>query len=153
MAREPAFVPPSAETMPEAPSSARPIERDAERLAKASRGHQAPDSKVPSADVKAQGADEVALMQRVNRALARGDAAWALALLRQLDVEVPQGRLLEERAAGGAIARCMLNRGVGPAELTRYTQLYPSSVHLARVSRVCTEPGNEIGPQPSDDSP
>jgi hypothetical protein len=153
MAREPASVQPSAEATPEASSAARPREGDAGRPAKAARGRQAQASKVQDADGKAQKADEVALMQRVNRALARGEAAWALALLRQIDVEVPRGRLLEERAAGGAIARCMLNPRVGTAELTRYTQLYPSSVHWPRVSRVCTEPDPKIRPQPSSDAP
>jgi hypothetical protein len=123
---------PSSEASPRVASRARSLDSDAGRPTKAPR-RQEPHERA--------GADEVALMQRVNRALARGEAAWALALLRQLDLEVPQGRLLEERAAGGVIARCLLDPRVGAVELARYTQQYPSSVHLARVSQVCTAPG------------
>jgi hypothetical protein len=130
--RPAAVEPPSFETVPRVSSAAGPLDGDAGRPAKASRRAEPVEPEAP---------DEVALMQRVNRALARGEAAWALALLRQLELEVPQGRLLEERAAGGAIARCLLDPRVGATELARYTQQYPSSVHLARVSQVCTAPG------------
>lgn len=86
----------------------------------------------------ARALDEVAMMQRVNRALARGEAAWALSLLRQLDLELPRGRLLEERAAGAAIARCLLDAAVGESELAGYAERFPGSVHLPRVSQICT---------------
>jgi hypothetical protein len=129
--RPAAAEPPSSETVPRVSSAAGPLDGDAGRPTKASRRAEPVESEAP---------DEVALMQRVNRALARGEAAWALALLRQLELEVPKGRLLEERAAGGAIARCLLDPRVGATELARYTQQYPSSVHLARVSQVCTAP-------------
>jgi hypothetical protein len=122
----------------QAPTRSRPATLDAGRRAKAV-AHEPHEP-------RAAGADEVALMQRVHRALSRGEASWALALLRQLDAEVPGGRLLEERAAGSAIARCMLEPQSGAEVLARYTTLYPSSVHSTRVSLACGEP---IPPPPA----
>ena len=129
------------EATPRSPRSPKAVRSDA--------GHstQAPARREPN-EPAVQAADEVELMQRVNRALVRGEAGWALALLRQLDHDVPHGRLLEERAAGGAIARCMLAPQTGSEELARYTELYPISVHTTRVARVCTAPVSHPGAAP-----
>jgi hypothetical protein len=132
--RAPAPLPPATEAALEA----LPEGSGAAPLARADAGHTARAPRRERRAPAAQGPDEVALMQRVNRALARGEAAWALSLLRQLDVEIPRGRLLEERAAGGAIARCLLDPSVAATELARYAERHPDSVHLPRVSQVCT---------------
>jgi hypothetical protein len=127
----------------EAPVEALPEGSGAAPSARVDAGHAARTPRRERRAPVVQGPDEVALMQRVNRALARGEAAWALSLLRQLDLEIPHGRLLEERAAGGAIARCLLDPRVAASELARYAERHPNSVHLPRVSQVCTPPGRE----------
>jgi hypothetical protein len=81
--------------------------------------------------------DEIFLVQRVQRALAQHDPKLALVLLDKLDAEIPRGRLLEERAAGRAIAVCMSDPSRVAATHTRFTLLYPNSVHLARVNATC----------------
>ena len=82
-------------------------------------------------------ADEVVWVQRVQKALAHGEARLALGLLRELDGQIPVGRLTEERFAGRAIARCMLQPETGRRELHLFTQRYPTSVHLARITSTC----------------
>lgn len=81
--------------------------------------------------------DEIFLVQRVQRALAQHDSKLALALLDKLDAELPRGRLLEERAAGRAIAVCMSDPSRGAAAHKRFTLVYPQSVHHARVTAIC----------------
>ena len=86
-------------------------------------------------------------MKRVQRALGRDEPAWALALLQQLDEQVPGGRLLEERAAGRAIANCSIDPTSGQEELRRFSSGYPRSVHLSRVTQVCTPGGGKSDPR------
>lgn len=81
--------------------------------------------------------DEVMWVQRVRKALARNEAQLALALLRELDIEVPSGRLGEERAAGRAIAYCMIGQATSKHEAEAFAARYPNSVHLSRVKLVC----------------
>lgn len=83
--------------------------------------------------------DEVTWVLRVRKALARGEPQLALGLLRELDVKVPKGRLGEERAAGRAIARCLLQPTTGAAESESFVSRYPSSIHLGRVTRSCSK--------------
>lgn len=90
----------------------------------------------------ASGPDEVEFVRRAQRALARKEPTLALGLLKQLDEQLPKGRLLEERYAGKAIARCMLNPSEGPEVQRSFTRRYPQSVHGERVTRVCL--GNDV---------
>jgi hypothetical protein len=82
-------------------------------------------------------ADELLLVQRVQRALARREPSLALALLSELDTHIPNGRLLEERAAGKAIALCMHSSPRAAMSLERFKRQFPDSVHLPRVVSTC----------------
>jgi hypothetical protein len=83
--------------------------------------------------------DEVEQVRRVRRALSHRDAALALLLLDQLDRAVPNGRLMQERDAGRAIARCIQEPRSGAATRAAFEHRHPASVHQARVSSVCKE--------------
>lgn len=86
---------------------------------------------------KSDGDDEVLWVQRVRKALAKGEAQLALALLHELDVKIPAGRLAEERAAGKTLGRCMLRPHDGASEVQKFASQYPDSVHLPRVTHSC----------------
>lgn len=97
------------------------------------------DVATPTVAAPAGDEDEVTWVLRVRKALARGEPQLALGLLRELDVKVPKGRLGEERAAGRAIARCLLQPATSATERESFVARYPSSIHLARVTRSCSE--------------
>jgi hypothetical protein len=81
---------------------------------------------------------EVSALRAIERALRDGQPGLALALLRELDRAVPEGRLVEEREATAAIARCALDQvpfGVGLAE--DFGARHPGSVYLERVEQAC----------------
>jgi len=96
-------------------------------------------SVAPSAAASGRAAfdEEVIQLRRVQRALREGNARLALALLDDLDRAVPQGRLGEERAAAGVMARCAL--GVGPPSVVAddFAKRFPNSVYAARVQQAC----------------
>lgn len=54
--------------------------------------------------------DEVAFVRRAQKALRNGDAAWALALMRTLDEQLPRGALLTERNVTRVLALCQMGR-------------------------------------------
>lgn len=86
---------------------------------------------------------EVRALRAVERALRDGDPRLALALLRQLDRDVPKGKLVEERQATAVIARCSAGDvpfGVNLAE--DFAGDYPDSVYLGRVEQSC-----QLGPR------
>jgi hypothetical protein len=81
---------------------------------------------------------EVSALRAIERALRDGQPGLALALLRELDRAVPEGRLVEEREATAAIARCALDQvpfGVDLAE--DFGARHPGSVYLERVLQAC----------------
>jgi hypothetical protein len=80
----------------------------------------------------------VRALRGVERALRDRQPGLALALLRQLDRAVPDGKLGEEREATSAIARCALGTvplGVDLAE--DFADRHPDSVYLKRVEQAC----------------
>jgi hypothetical protein len=81
--------------------------------------------------------DEVAEVREVQRALAARDPAQALKLLANLDKELPKGRLLEERAAGRAVAHCMKAPSQAPVAYGLFVDQFPRSVHETRVRMAC----------------
>jgi hypothetical protein len=81
--------------------------------------------------------DEVEWVQRVQRALAKGEPQLALALLRRLDEALPDGRLLEERRAADVLARCEISADGGRARAAAFAQDFARSVHLARIRAAC----------------
>lgn len=83
-------------------------------------------------------AKEVTALRAIERALREGEPALAFALLERLDREVPNGKLLEEREATAAMARCALGRapfGVNLAE--DFAARHPASVYRERVEATC----------------
>ena len=85
--------------------------------------------------------EEVRALRAVERALREGSPGLALALLGELDRAVPDGHLMEERAATAAIARCSLGQapfGVDLAET--FDDQHPGSVYVKRVRQACGKP-------------
>jgi hypothetical protein len=86
---------------------------------------------------------EIALLERIERAIRAGEGALALALLDQLEREFPTSSLNEERAAARVLARCTEARTAGPAERAaahaRAEQFLSqsSSVYADRVRELC----------------
>lgn len=81
---------------------------------------------------------ELRAVRSAERALRGGNPGMALALLRELDRTIPEGRLVEERQALAAIARCQQGDvpfGVDPAE--DFAAHHPGSVYRARVEQSC----------------
>ena len=85
---------------------------------------------------------EVRALRAVERALRDADPRLALAILQQLDRDVPQGKLVEERRATSVIARCSAGDvpfGVDLAE--DFASDHPESVYLGRVEQSCQRRG------------
>jgi len=84
-------------------------------------------------------AKEVAALRGIERALRDGQPGLALALLQELDRAVPDGKLVEEREATAAIARCALGRvPLGVDLVDDFAEHHPDSVYLKRVEQSCT---------------
>lgn len=95
---------------------------------------------------------EVSALRAIERALRDRQPGLALALLRELDRVVPEGRLVEEREATAAIARCALDQVPFGVDLGEdFGARYPDSVYLERVAQACARrangEGREGGPQ------
>jgi hypothetical protein len=83
---------------------------------------------------------EVRALRNVERALRNGNPGLALAFLQELDRQVPNGHLAEERDAAGTLARCA--RGDHPFGVNlaaEFTDRHPGSVYGARVAQACRE--------------
>jgi len=87
---------------------------------------------------------EIKTLRIVERALRNREPSRALELLTQLDRDVAQGQMLEERAAARAVASCEARAAastVDRAELMQivleFSQHYPASVYFARVRKTC----------------
>lgn len=80
---------------------------------------------------------EVRLMKTVERALREGDPGRALRGLDQLDQEVPQGSLGEERLAASVIARCRLGLGSRAKLIEEFSSQYANSGYAQRVQTSC----------------
>jgi len=85
-------------------------------------------------------AREIEALRSVERALRDERPGLALALLRELDRTMPEGKLTEERRATAAIARCASGEvplGLDLAE--EFGSDYPDSVYRERVDEACSE--------------
>jgi len=83
---------------------------------------------------------EIEALRSVERALRDGTPGLALALLRELDRTLPEGKLTEERRATAAIARCA--SGAVPLGLDLAKEFgsdYPDSVYRERVEEACAQ--------------
>jgi hypothetical protein len=94
---------------------------------------------------------EVRALRNAERALRDGNPGLALAFMQELDRQVPNGQLAEERDAAGTLARCA--RGEHPFGVNlaaEFTERHPGSVYRARVDQACTETDS---PAPGDSPP
>ena len=87
---------------------------------------------------------EIKALRFVERALRNREPHNALARLAQLDREVPDGQMREERAAARVMARCeeralkgSLARADVMQRVLEFSQQYPASVYFARVRQTC----------------
>jgi hypothetical protein len=81
---------------------------------------------------------EVRALRNAERALRDGNPGLALAFLAELDRQVPNGQLAEERDAAATTARCA--RGDHPFGVNMaddFAQRHPASVYRARVEQAC----------------
>ena len=85
-------------------------------------------------------AKEIEALRAVERALRDGRPGLALALLHELDRAVPDGKLVEERQATAAIARCASGSiPLGTAPAADFAASYPTSVYRDRVEQACAQ--------------
>ncbi len=81
---------------------------------------------------------EVRALRSVERALRDQQPRLALALLRELDAAVPDGKLREEREATSTIARCLADEMPFGVNLARdFAEHHSGSVYLRRVEQAC----------------
>jgi hypothetical protein len=80
---------------------------------------------------------ELAAVRRMDLALREGKPSLALSILDQLDREVPEGALLEERLAGFVMARCEVGLGSRAALLSEFERQHAGSMYLERVRKHC----------------
>jgi hypothetical protein len=93
---------------------------------------------------------EVALLERIDRAIRGGEANLALALLTELDQTVPEPALRHERAAARLLARCVAARdGSSSARQQARTNAHrflgrnATSVYADRIRSACALEGTD----------
>ncbi len=88
---------------------------------------------------------EVRALRNAERALREGHPGLASAFLDDLDRDVPEGKLREERAALRTIARCMAgDQPFGVDLVEDFSQSFPDSTYRARIEQACarTDPAH-----------
>lgn len=114
-----------------------------ERGSRAARSVEAKNPPRVAAPPEADGlAREVALLQRVERAIRAEEGELALALLQEHEQSYPASTLREERAAARVLAACVARQGSEPsararADAQRYLGERASSVYADRVRTLC----------------
>ncbi len=137
---QPELAAPAPEPQPE-PSVVEPalLEEAAPREAtsepsETKKSRKAARASVPSADTIGE---EMALLRSASEALARGDEAAALVVLRTHAKRYPRGSLREERDGLRAIAECTRDQTPSQEFAQRFTRQYPNSVLASRVIAAC----------------
>lgn len=87
-------------------------------------------------------ADELALMQAISTALAKGHSAKVLGLVADHRRDFPHGQFIEERNAAEARALCRNGKPTGKIQkgqlkAEQFTEEWPNSIHLASVRTDC----------------
>jgi hypothetical protein len=82
---------------------------------------------------------ELRALRRIERVLREHNPRLALALLADLDRDLPQGKLLEERETARVVANCELDEGATAARdrAAKFAVRYPNSVYASRVEHAC----------------
>jgi hypothetical protein len=160
-----AMSPPSSASAPSDPagvSDSRPVEEPAratlsseplQRDAAPRRERRRPSNMLPSPAGRPQPSpapengmnDELALLQRAERATRTGNAALALAFISELTEEYPRSRFLEERRAIELLARCQADARDAAASADEFLRRQPKSLYAARVRQAChIEPAERL---------
>jgi hypothetical protein len=84
---------------------------------------------------------ELRALRNIERALRDNQPRRALELLAELDRDVPEGALAEERFAAFQMARCALELGTPTRLSAEFSVQYPNSVYRARVEQTCRNRG------------
>jgi hypothetical protein len=96
-----------------------------------------PESRTPPSQTESL-AIEVRALRNAERALRDGNPGLALAFLQELDRQVPNGQLAEERDAAGTLARCARgDHPFGVNQAAEFTERHPGSVYRSRVEQAC----------------
>ena len=89
-------------------------------------------------------AEEVRLLKRADQALRQGAPEVAQELLDELATSVPNGQLLEERAATETLLSCQRRRDARPQAAARhFLSAHPASVYATRVRAACMSATDE----------
>jgi hypothetical protein len=104
----------------------------ATRAAPASAPRKAPP---PPGDSAAR--EELALLQRAERAVRADNAALGLALVAELETKYPRSKLLEERRAIELMANCAAGATDGATRAERFLREQPRSIYAARIETLC----------------
>ncbi|HYQ15375.1 MAG TPA: hypothetical protein VEQ58_06455 [Polyangiaceae bacterium] len=106
-----------------------------------SRAHAPPElaANVAPSSIPVDADAELRALRRVERVLREHNPRLAVALLNELDREVPRGKLAEERDAARSIAACELESAASVTARTasEFAERHPGSVYLPRVARAC----------------
>lgn len=81
--------------------------------------------------------EELALLQRAERAVRAGNAALGLPLIAELDAGYPRSKLIEERRAIELMAHCAAGATDGASRAERFLRAQPRSIYAARKSELC----------------
>jgi hypothetical protein len=81
--------------------------------------------------------DELALLQRAERAVRAENSALALMLTGELDARHPRSELLEERRAIELMAHCVAHATDARPRAERFLRAHPRSVYAERVQQLC----------------
>lgn len=81
--------------------------------------------------------EELALLQRAERAVRAGNAALGLALIAELDVGYPRSKLLEERRAVELMAHCRDGATDRHARAERFLLEQSRSIYADRIKDLC----------------
>jgi len=107
-------------------------------------------TKVPRAQQRGEGlGDELALLQRAERAIRSGQPELALSFLDDLERRHPETQLGEERAAARLMARCARAEPGAMPEARAFLQARRASVYSDRLRALC---GLELDAQDRDGS-
>ncbi len=126
---------PAPSLVPDTPSSLTPSAPVAVHHA----GHLIHHEAAGSAPAEAESlAVEVRALRNAERALRDGNPGLAMAFLAELDRQVPNGALTEERDAAATLARCARgDRPIGVDLSGDFAERHPTSVYRARVEQTC----------------
>lgn len=82
-------------------------------------------------------AAELALLERIDRALRNSDPALARALLGELEASQPRTHFSEERNAARIMADCLAGERSARESAGRFLEAHPASVYASRLRALC----------------